>query len=84
MHTRCLSAVFILVLTVLGVFSLELFNALTCDEEQEYCIAWPEALLPNGVKTDGRALEAPPACVDRVDQCSYFAGNGECTVNPGI
>lgn len=63
--------------------SLEMFNALTCDDEQEYCIAWPEALLPNGVVFDGKPLEAPPDCVDRVEQCSFFQGNGECKNNPG-
>ena len=72
-----------LLFAALGVVSLELFNALTCDEEEEYCIAWPEALLPNGVKYDGKPLEVASDCADRVEQCTFFAGNGECTNNPG-
>lgn len=77
------SLIILSLFATLGVVSLELFNALTCDEEQVYCIAWPEALLPNGVNSDGRPLEAPPVCEDRVDECSYFARSGECTANPG-
>ena len=65
------------------VMSLELFSALTCDEDEEYCIAWPEALLPNGFKMDGKPVEAPQDCVDRVEQCAYFLANGECKLNPG-
>jgi hypothetical protein len=78
-----LSIGFFVISAIFGALSLETFNALTCDEEQEYCIAWPEALLPNGVKVDGKPLETQTDCADRVDQCSYFASNKECTNNPG-
>ena len=77
---------FFLCLSILISLSvcLESFNALTCDEEEQYCIAWPEALLPNGVNPDGKPVEAPEDCKDRVDQCPYFSELGECTNNPGI
>ena len=83
MTSRLFSVVFFLFLAVIGTISVELFNALTCDEDEDYCIAWPEALLPNGVNGDGKPMQAQSDCSDRVDQCSYFAGNGECTLNPG-
>ena len=83
MRSHSCFSVLMIWFAALGALSLELFNALTCDEEEEYCIAWPEALLPNGVKSDGKPLEIAPDCADRVEQCSFFAGNGECTNNPG-
>lgn len=69
--------------TAIGVVSPEQFNALTCDEDEDYCIAWPESFLPNGVNSDGRPQEPLAECADRVDQCAFFAGNGECVNNPG-
>lgn len=69
--------------SVLRTVSLELFSQLTCDEDEEYCIAWPEASLPNGMKMDGKPLEALQDCVDRVEQCAFFTANNECKLNPG-
>ncbi len=65
--------------------SIELFSALTCDEEEQYCVAWPEALLPNGVSAlgGGASVETPKDCIDRVTQCEFFASSGECSLNPG-